>query len=232
MSMNIRFPNITAATEKEQINQIKSYLHQLVEQLNWVLGVLETSIGSASGSDTTTGYGDISEEMFYELKSLLIQSSDTLNAYYEKINSKLEGQYVSQTEFDEHEQELSKRFDDLADHYVAHDDFNAYKEEVSQQFDGLGEQYVAQNDYDEYKQEVSQSFEDLGNQYVSQEDFEAYKQEVAEGDDEPEVQYVTQADFDVYKQEVTEAMEALQESIEALRLLIEPNEETGGEENG
>lgn len=40
--MNIRFPNITGATEAEQIAQIKSYLHQLAEQLNWALSVLES----------------------------------------------------------------------------------------------------------------------------------------------------------------------------------------------
>lgn len=37
MSTNIRFPNITGKTEAEQIAQIKSYLHQLVQQLNWIL---------------------------------------------------------------------------------------------------------------------------------------------------------------------------------------------------
>jgi hypothetical protein len=37
MSVNIRFPNINGASEAEQLSQIKSYLYQLVEQLNWVL---------------------------------------------------------------------------------------------------------------------------------------------------------------------------------------------------
>ena len=40
--INIRLPNITAATEKEQIMQIKSYLHQLVGDLNWALSTLES----------------------------------------------------------------------------------------------------------------------------------------------------------------------------------------------
>ena len=39
--MNIRYPNISGKTEAEQIAQIKSYLHQLVDQLNWALSVLE-----------------------------------------------------------------------------------------------------------------------------------------------------------------------------------------------
>ena len=32
MSMNLRYPKITGPTEKEQLAQIKSYLHQFVEQ--------------------------------------------------------------------------------------------------------------------------------------------------------------------------------------------------------
>lgn len=33
---NFRYPNITGRSEKEQLAQIKSYLHQLVDQLNYV----------------------------------------------------------------------------------------------------------------------------------------------------------------------------------------------------
>ena len=32
--MNIRYPNITAASPMEQLEQIRGYLFQLVEQLN------------------------------------------------------------------------------------------------------------------------------------------------------------------------------------------------------
>ena len=47
MSMNIRFPHITGKNEAEQIAQIKSFLHQLVEQLNWMLPAMESSTGQA-----------------------------------------------------------------------------------------------------------------------------------------------------------------------------------------
>lgn len=157
MSVNIRFPNITAKSETEQINQIKSYLHQLVDQLNWALGVLEAASGSASASGTEPSYGDISEETFYELKSLLIQAADNLNAYYDKINTKLEGQYVTQVDFEKHKKEASEKFDDLAEQYVAQTDFEAYKQEMS----GLDEKYVLQTEFDEYKQEVSKTISDL-----------------------------------------------------------------------
>lgn len=39
--MNIRYPSITGKTPQEQLEQMKSYLHQLADQLNWALSVLE-----------------------------------------------------------------------------------------------------------------------------------------------------------------------------------------------
>ena len=108
MSVNIRFPNITGKTEAEQIVQIKSYLHQLVEQLNWALTSIDSGSVSAPTTSTETPWGDISAEAFYELKSLLIKSADTLNAYYDKISKRLESQYVSRVDFEAHLEEFNK----------------------------------------------------------------------------------------------------------------------------
>ena len=47
MTPQIRYPNITAKTTEEQIVQIKSYLHQLVDQLNWELSVIEAQKAKA-----------------------------------------------------------------------------------------------------------------------------------------------------------------------------------------
>ena len=43
MSMKIRYPNITGFSEKEQIKQIRSFLHQLVDQLNYELPATATT---------------------------------------------------------------------------------------------------------------------------------------------------------------------------------------------
>lgn len=125
--MDIRFPNITEPTVEGQVAQIKSYLYQLVQQLNWALSTLESSAGS-SGSAMDASFGDISAETFYELKSLLIKSSDTLNAYYDKINSKLEGQYVKVSEFDEHKKSVTLSAD-----------FDAYKQEMVEKISKIDE---------------------------------------------------------------------------------------------
>ena len=204
MSMNIRFPNITGVSEAEQLIQIKSYLYQLVEQLNWMLPAIESSTGQAGTSSTNPSIGDISAETFYELKSLLIKSSDTLNAYYEKINAKLEGQYVNQTAFTAHTQEVAQLFIDLGEQYVAQADFNSYKEAVTQLFDGLASQYVAQADFNTFKQENDGVIAGLDSKYVSQTAYDAYKQEVA--------------------QDIAD----LQQSVSELQQLINSMQETGG----
>ena len=41
--INLRYPNINGRTEEEQLTQVKSYLHQLVQELNWVLNTIETA---------------------------------------------------------------------------------------------------------------------------------------------------------------------------------------------
>lgn len=38
---NIRYPSITGRTPQEQLEQMKSYLYQLADQLNWALSLLE-----------------------------------------------------------------------------------------------------------------------------------------------------------------------------------------------
>lgn len=38
---NIRYPKITGRTPEEKIAQMESFLRQLVDQLNWLLPLLE-----------------------------------------------------------------------------------------------------------------------------------------------------------------------------------------------
>lgn len=203
MSMNIRFPNITGVKPEEQIMQIKSYLYQLVEQLNWMLPTIESSTGQA-GASTNHSMGDISAETFYELKSLLIKSSDTLNAYYEKINAKLEGQYVNQSDFNDHAQENAKSFADLANQYVAQTSYDAYKQEVAQQFDGLASQYVAQTAFDTFQA-------GLDSKYVSQTVYDEHTQEASQS-----------------IANLQQSVSDLQQVVGELQQLINSMQETGG----
>lgn len=87
MNFNIRYPNITALHEKEQLAQIKSYLHQLVDQLN------HTNLGAGSGSQQTASVQG-SEVSYYELRSMIIQQIQRLDDMF----GELADEFVKDTE--------------------------------------------------------------------------------------------------------------------------------------
>ena len=67
MSINFRYPNITGTSDHEQIDQIKSYLYQLVEQLNYAL----TTLGSVETESTDEKKS--SGQSYSELEAFLAQ---------------------------------------------------------------------------------------------------------------------------------------------------------------
>lgn len=134
MTIDIRMPNITATSEAGQLLQIKSYLYQFSEQLNWALNTLESNGGisvvnqskggsgssgsSAFDSDTSSSSDENKEASFTELKNLMIKSADVVNVYYEKINEKLKGQYIAQSDFGTYYKEASVDIEETCDGLV------------------------------------------------------------------------------------------------------------------
>ena len=83
MSLNLRYPNITGFTEKEQLAQIKSFLHQLVNELNFA------PIGDSSGQSASYEVqgGTVS---YYELQSLIVQQIQKMDSNFAQLSTKLE----------------------------------------------------------------------------------------------------------------------------------------------
>lgn len=109
MGIELRMPNING-NEREQLIQIRSYLYQIIPQLQWALNNVETTkvseevalkavrqamIGMPSSSPAPVN----AELTFDKLKPLIIKSAEIVEAYYEVINRKLEGQYVAESDF-------------------------------------------------------------------------------------------------------------------------------------
>ena len=115
MGLELRFPNITGTTEKEQLAQVKSYLFQLTQQLQWALNTLDTS--SASNNVVRQGSQNVivqnkekdAETTFNELKALIIKSAEIVDAYYEEINRRLSGAYVAQSDFGTYIEETEQK---------------------------------------------------------------------------------------------------------------------------
>ena len=106
MSVDLRFPNITAQDERGQLIQMKSYLHQLVEQLQWAINTTDAQSTYTAVASTRNGGANADANVtidraatFNAIKSLIITSADIVEAYYEEINKKLSGLYVAESDF-------------------------------------------------------------------------------------------------------------------------------------
>ena len=106
MSIDIRLPNINSATEQGQLSQIRSYLYQLVEQLNWALntvqdGAVQTVVQpmTAPTASGTAAAEQEAQDTFNSIKSLIIKSADIVNAYYETMRLRMDGEYVAESDF-------------------------------------------------------------------------------------------------------------------------------------
>ena len=110
MGIELRMPNING-NEKEQLVQIRSYLYQLIPQLQWALNnvnATELSSGAVNqiakqiGSMAVSGSGGTTvgaEVSFDRIKELIIKSSDIVEAYYEVIEKKLNSTYFAESDF-------------------------------------------------------------------------------------------------------------------------------------
>ena len=102
--IDLRYPNITGKNEAEQMVQVKSYLIQLVDQLNWALSTVEdaqrgnTSPAVVFRQGAETAPQD-AESTFNSIKSLIIKSADIVKAYEQTIISDFNGMYFAESDF-------------------------------------------------------------------------------------------------------------------------------------
>lgn len=116
MSYMLRLPEINAVTDREKLQQIKSYLYQMTQELNLALETVEkereelvtnaASSASKAVQDATTPL-----KTFAAVKALIIKNADIVQAYYEAISTKLSGVYVAQGGFDEYTQNTQALID-------------------------------------------------------------------------------------------------------------------------
>lgn len=101
----IRYPNIVGKTDTQKLEQMKSYLHQLTDELNFHLDKFGTAVNSVSGYPSTTNEAArVAKKTdpvstFNDIKALIIKSADIVNAYYDVISARLDGAYVAESDF-------------------------------------------------------------------------------------------------------------------------------------
>ena len=125
MSIDIRLPNITAVDEAGQLSQMRSYLYQFAEQLQWALNTLEKGT-SAEEIVLKNAVGEVvqkaeeakAQDTFNSIKSLIIKSADIVDAYYEEIDNllSLSGKYVAESEFGTFKEETNHTMSATSDY--------------------------------------------------------------------------------------------------------------------
>lgn len=117
MSINIRLPNITAQNDTGKLEQVQSYMYQLVEQLNWALNTIET-VGAGTESPTVKLQQSEmlspkeAENTFNSIKSLIIKSADIVMAYEKTIFSDFNGKYFADSDFGTYIEETNRKVEE------------------------------------------------------------------------------------------------------------------------
>ena len=116
----IRLPNISASADMQtQMAQMRSYMYQMVEQLNWALSAMD---GGAQAQEqqlpgqTTVPASDNKKEddtnqRMANLRDLIIKSADVVRQEMDRLATELKGNYVAQSEFGDYLERISQRIE-------------------------------------------------------------------------------------------------------------------------
>jgi hypothetical protein len=104
MGYELRLPSITAHDEKGQLMQMRNYLHQIVEQLQWALNDISANasgyvVATPPKSNSSAQKEAETAANFNAIKPLIIKSADIVAAYSDEIQAMLNGLYVAESDF-------------------------------------------------------------------------------------------------------------------------------------
>lgn len=98
MSIELRRPQFSG-TDRDKLQQMHSYLYQLVDQLQYAFETVEPKSGETTvikqtftqtSGENRPATPEDAEATFAAIKNLIIKSGDIVDAYYEDINQRLE----------------------------------------------------------------------------------------------------------------------------------------------
>ena len=117
---DIRLPNISASADMStQMAQMRSYMYQMVEQLNWALNALDSSASdqvqqlpgqTVAPADDDKKEDDTNQRMA-NLRDLIIKSAEVVRQEMDRLETELKGSYVAISEFGTYLEEISQRIE-------------------------------------------------------------------------------------------------------------------------
>ena len=118
--IDLRLPDISGS-DREQLVKIRSYLYQLIPQLQFALNNVSTSTSQQVATPTVNSVShsytlsdSSAESTFNSIKSLIIKSAEIVEAYYDEINRRLEGVYVAQSDFGDYVEKTSQEIEETS----------------------------------------------------------------------------------------------------------------------
>lgn len=96
---------------------MRSYLHQLVDQLNWALNAAESYQSGNASAPVVYKQGEAStpqdaESTFNSIKALIIKSADIVKAYETTIFSDFNGKYFADSDFGTYIEETNRKVEE------------------------------------------------------------------------------------------------------------------------
>lgn len=169
--VELRLPNING-TDREQLIQMRSYLYQLIPQLQWALNNVSTAshsqgekvVQKATQVMVPSSQAPFDAEVAFEaMKSLIIKSAEIVEAYYDEINSRLEGLYVARSDFGDF---IEKTEQDIkATSTYVEQKFGDVQVIISEEIDGLN--YSFNSAIDATDSRITEEVNNLNNTYNS-----------------------------------------------------------------
>lgn len=104
--IELRLPELSGGTEAEQLQQLKSYLTMLTQQLQFAFDSAAEQQTAARTAGTAEA---VRQENFSAIKSLIIRSAELTERLGDQIEKRLAGKYVAQSQFGTFIQETEQK---------------------------------------------------------------------------------------------------------------------------
>lgn len=125
MDLTLRTPPVLQGNERQQLQQIRSYLFQMQQQLMVALdGVTSGTVAQEAaaivrGAESLPDGGTATIDSAYrKLKSLIIKTADTVESEMDELRQTLEGSYVANSTFGQYVENVSAEFTATAEAVV------------------------------------------------------------------------------------------------------------------
>lgn len=104
-AVEIRLPELSGGSEKEQLRRVQSYLYTLAQQLQFAFDTITREQTQAAAARTAQPESRGEGTNFAAVKALILKSAQITEHFQQAVEQKLSGLYVAQSQFGSFRQE-------------------------------------------------------------------------------------------------------------------------------